>query len=72
MVIGDLIEDHNMVMCCQNIRCRRSVWLTRTEAVERFGAGNSLAAIRDRGQCASCGSVGAETIVQYVGRTGAL
>lgn len=72
MVIGDLIEDHNLVIYCNNIQCSRSVHLTRTEAVERFGAGYSLAAIRDRGRCSVCGSVGAETIVLYVGKTGAI
>lgn len=72
MVIADILEHHDLVIYCQNIRCSRSVWLTRAEAIERFGAGYSLAAIRDRGRCASCGSVGAVTIVQYVGKTGAL
>ncbi|MBM1814541.1 hypothetical protein [Pseudosulfitobacter pseudonitzschiae] len=72
MIIADLIEDHNLVIYCKNIRCSRSVHLTRAEAVERFGAGYSLAAIRDRGRCASCRSVGAVTIVQYVGKTGAI
>ncbi|MBM1817373.1 hypothetical protein JQW92_21030 [Sulfitobacter pseudonitzschiae] len=50
MVIADLIEDHNLVIYCQKIRCRRSVHQTRAEAIERFGASYSLAAIRDRGR----------------------
>lgn len=72
MVIADILENHDLVIYCQNIRCKRSVWLTRTEAIYLFGGDIPLSTIRARARCGACGSVGAETIVQYVGRTGAI
>lgn len=71
MIISDLTEFQDLVIYCQNQRCRRSVQLTRAEAIDRFGADLPLSTIRERARCAVCGSVGADTIVQYVGLTGA-
>ncbi len=72
MVISDLIKDHDLIIYCQNVSCRRGLRLTRTEAIDRFGDDIPLSTIRARARCVACGSVGAETIVQYVGKTGAL
>ncbi len=44
--------------------------MTRAEAIDRLGGGIRLSRIRERARCSACGSVGAETIVQYVGKTG--
>lgn len=72
MVIADLLEYHDLAIYCRNLRCRRGVQMTRAEAIERFGGGIPIATIRKRAKCTACGAVGAETIVQYVGKTGAV
>lgn len=72
MVIADLLEYHDLAIYCQNLRCRRAVHLTRSEAIEQFGGSIPLSTLRERAKCAACGAVGADTIVQYVGKTGAL
>ncbi len=61
MVIGDLIEDQNLVIYCKHIRCSRSVHLTRAEAIKRFGVDYRRSSIRERSLRTNCGSVGEDT-----------
>ncbi len=70
MVISDLRHNHDLIIYCMNRHCHRHVRFSRDEAIAGFGVDFPLATIRDRGRCASCGGVGAETIVQFVGKTG--
>ncbi len=70
MVISDLRDNHALVIYCVNRHCHRHVRFSRDEAIARFGAEFPFANIREHARCSACGSVGAETVVQYVGKTG--
>ena len=55
MVISDLIKDHDLIIYCQNVSCRRGLRLTRTEAIDRFGDDIPLSTIRARARCVASG-----------------